>query len=351
MRILIAPPKQPNPTQGNHVTAFRWARLLEGLGHEVTIASQPEPDDLAHVRPEVLIALHATHSTTLIRQAAAQFPDMPIGVIMTGTDLNVDLASTNRDRPGYRDAIESLEIATFIVLLEPASLERLREIDSCLGSKTTVIPQSAAVAFESGGRDGDNVGDDALAGVFSVPDTFKIAVVGHLRAIKDPLAAAEAARLLPEDSRIHIIHWGAALEEEIAQQASLEMRENRRYDWIGPVSHGQSLQQLNKCDLMVLSSHFEGGPAVLSESIINGVPIIAHKITATCGLLGGDYPGFYCDANRQELADLLLKSERDSAFLELLIQRGFELRERFSEAAETKAIENLVAGLVPGTKY
>ena len=99
---------------------------------------------------------------------------------------------------------------------------------------------------------------------------------------------------------------------------------------------------------MVLSSHFEGGPAVLSEAIVNDVPIIAHEITATRGLLGDEYPGFYRDADRQQLADLIFKAEQDRAFLELLSSYGEGLKERFSESNEKKAIENLVATLKRG---
>jgi len=75
---------------------------------------------------------------------------------------------------------------------------------------------------------------------------------------------------------------------------------------------------------MVLSSHFEGGPAVLSEAVLSDVPIIAHEITATRGLLG---------------------AEQDPSFLKLLSDRGDGLKEYFAESTESKAIEKLVTTL------
>jgi glycosyltransferase involved in cell wall biosynthesis len=338
MQILIATPKQKYKTQGNHVTAFRWARLIEEAGHDVKIKAVPTFDEVVQADPDVLIALHATHNASTIVRAAKLFPQLATVVIMTGTDLNIDLAKDPSDTR-FRQAFDSLESATRIVLLEPASLELLRKVDPRFADKAVVIPQSASAACPSK----DEIG--ALPDVFLDSRTFKVAVVGHLRAVKDPLAAAEAARLLPDESRVQVIQWGAALEETFAEAAKREMKRNQRYDWIGPVGHQQSQLQLQQCDVMVLSSLFEGGPAVLSEAIVHDVPIIANEITATRGLLGDDYPGFYRNADRQQLADLILKAEQDPSFLKLLSQRCSGLKKRFSECAESEAIENLIITL------
>ena len=338
MQILIATPKQKHKTQGNHVTAFRWARLMEELGHNVTVTSEPALDEITKAAPDVLIALHATHNASTVVTTVKLFPQVATVVIMTGTDLNIDLAE-DRSNASFRQAFESLESATRIVLLEPASLELLRKVDPRFVDKAVVIPQSASAANPTA----DEI--EELPDAFLDCDTFKVAVVGHLRAVKDPLAAAEAARLLPDQSRVHVIQWGAALEETFAEQATREMKKNRRYNWIGPVSHQHSLRQLQQCDVMVISSHLEGGPAVLSEAIVADVPIIAQEITATCGLLGHDYPGFYRNADRQQLADLMLKVELDRDFLKLLTDLGNGLKGRLARSSEKDAIENLITTL------
>ena len=43
--------------------------------------------------------------------------------------------------------------------------------------------------------------------------------MGHLRPVKDPFRTALAARLLPPSSRVRVLHLGAALSEEMAEQA------------------------------------------------------------------------------------------------------------------------------------
>ena len=84
---------------------------------------------------------------------------------------------------------------------------------------------------------------------------------------------------------------------------------------------------------------------MLSEAIVCDVPIIAHEITATRGLLGDDYPGFYRNADRQQLADLMFKAEQDPSFLKLLSDCGDGLKGYFAESTESKAIEKLITAL------
>ena len=58
-----------------------------------------------------------------------------------------------------------------------------------------------------------------------------VSVIGHLRDVKDPLRAAEAARLLSADSRVMIEQVGRAYTPELAARAKAEMAINPRYAW------------------------------------------------------------------------------------------------------------------------
>ena len=64
-------------------------------------------------------------------------------------------------------------------------------------------------------------------------DRFTVCVLGHLRPVKDPFRTALAARLLPAESRIRVVHVGAALSEEMAELARAEAAENPRYRYVG----------------------------------------------------------------------------------------------------------------------
>lgn len=347
MKILIYTPRQQTRTQGNYVTAERWARLLGDTGHHVRIVNGGDADELTGMQQwDILIALHATKSSQMIERwitASQRNQHRPVIVVITGTDLNVDLARSNEGTTDYRHAKQSLDAANQIVLLEPASLQLLAQLEHRYEEKTVVILQSAQPQrTDAGGVDLD----PQWSMLFGDSSKFKVAVVGHLRKIKDPFAAAEAADLLPKTSSVHVLHWGAALKPDIKQRAETESKNNRRYDWLGSVSHRQSLILLQRCDVMVLSSFEEGGPAVLSEAIVNSVPIIAHEITATRGLLGESYLGFYQNANRQQLANLIHKSEQYPEFLAQLKRHNAELKDLFSESRELEKLQALVEGVV-----
>jgi hypothetical protein len=74
-------------------------------------------------------------------------------------------------------------------------------------------------------------------------------VIGHLREIKDPFRAAMAARLLPESSRVWIIHVGGAMDEKMAARARREMAVNPRYRWLGEQPHWRVRQILMRSQL------------------------------------------------------------------------------------------------------
>ena len=91
---------------------------------------------------------------------------------------------------------------------------------------------------------------------------FDICVIGHLRDIKDPFRAALAARRLPPESRLRVIHLGKAHTAEFASQAIAEMDVNPRYRWLGEVPSWRVRRELAKTRLMVISSTQEGGANV-----------------------------------------------------------------------------------------
>jgi hypothetical protein len=97
-------------------------------------------------------------------------------------------------------------------------------------------------------------------------------VIGHLRDVKDPLRAAEAARLLPADSRVRIEQVGRAYTPEWATRARTEMATNPRYRWRDDVPPAAVRRLLARSHAMVISSLSEGGANVVSEAAVAGVP-------------------------------------------------------------------------------
>src|SRR5262249_11619335 len=159
---------------------------------------------------EMLVALHAARSHGAIRRFHCEHPDRPLIVALTGTDLYRDLS---RSKP----AQESLELASRLIVLQPKAFDELPER---LHAKTRVIYQSVEPF-------------PAIRNPRVPIRNFQVCVIGHLREVKDPFRAAMAARLLPAESRVRIIHVGSAMNERMAERARREMQVNPRYKWIG----------------------------------------------------------------------------------------------------------------------
>jgi len=228
MKIGIITPAPPHTRHGNRVTALRWARILRGLGHRVTIAQsyEGEPYDL-------LIALHARRSHDAIKRFHREHPDQPLVVALTGTDLYRDLPRSER-------AQQSLELATRLVILQPKAFEELPEH---LHVKTRVIYQSVKPFPAISNL------QSPISNFQSPISNLQVCVIGHLRPVKDPFRAAMAARLLPDSSRIQIIHVGGAIDEKMAERARREMEINPRYRWIGEQPHWRARQILMRSQL------------------------------------------------------------------------------------------------------
>lgn len=316
MRILIVTPAERGSKKGNRITAERWARMLRRLGHSAKIATE-----LSSASPEFLIALHAAHSAASVRKFRERFPGRPIVVALTGTDLHRQSGPT-------RETIRSLKAADRIVLLEPAGG---RKLDKRTRDKSVVIYQSATPIKRPPPP---------------LKRCFEVSVLGHLRKVKDPFRTAKAVRLLPADSRIKVAHFGAALSASMKRQAEQETTSNPRYRWHGLVTHGVAMRRLARSCLTVLSSFHEGGPSVLSEAIVNDVPILSSKIDAAIGMLGADHPGFFECGDEVALAKLLQRAETDSKFYRRLLLAGKKKKPRFAPRRELACLRDLLKELI-----
>lgn len=315
-RILIVTPTRQSSRQGNQVTANRWAGLLRSLRHRVEIA-----DGFDRQACDILIALHARKSAAALQRFAGKHPDKPIVLGLTGTDLYGDIQSSEA-------AQRSLELARRLVLLQPHGR---RELPRRLREKTRVIHQSV---------------EPLNSRPAPLKSVFEVCVSGHLRSVKDPFRAAMAARRLPATSKIRITHLGGALSAAMEERARAEMQRNPRYRWRGEVSRGRARRLLARSRLLVLSSKLEGGANVISEALAAAVPILSSRISGSIGLLSEDYPGYFTVGDTKELAQLMLRCERDGAFYRQLTSHCRRLRPLVKPARERAAWRELIEELV-----
>jgi putative glycosyltransferase (TIGR04348 family) len=284
VRIQLITPAPLRLNNGNKITALRWARILRQLGHKVKVQQSYDG-----ARCDLLIALHARRSYPSIENFHRLHPELPLIVVLTGTDLYRDIRTD-------RNAKRSLEAATRLVALQKMAFA---ELPRRFHSKTRVIYQSAS-SYQRRAK--------------SKNRTFEVCLIGHLRNEKDPLRAAMAVRRLSTQSRIRVVHIGLALDARLEKQARAEAVRNFRYRWLGERPHWKTRQILARSDLAVITSRMEGSSNVLSEALASSVPVVASKIPGLMGTLGKNFPGYFPVGNTQRLTALLLKSESDKKF-------------------------------------
>jgi putative glycosyltransferase (TIGR04348 family) len=316
MKIVLITPDGPTSRTGNKVAASRWAAILRRLGHRVHIAATYDgrPADL-------MVAVHAWRSAEAVAQFKAEHPDRPVVLQLSGTDIYHYLGSDPVP------TLRSMRLADRLVALNDLAW---RAIPKDLRPRLSVIFQSAR-PLPSRRRPSRRA--------------VVISVIGHLRDVKDPLRAAEAARLLPDDSRVLIEQVGRAYTPEWAARARAEMATNPRYRWRDDVSAASVRRLLAQSHAMVISSLSEGGANVISEAAVAGVPILASRMDGNVGLLGRDYPGYFPVGDTRALARLLRRIECEPSFVANLTSAVRRCASRFKRAQEVRQWRHLLAGL------
>jgi putative glycosyltransferase (TIGR04348 family) len=318
LNISLVTPAGRASRSGNRATAVRWAGMLRDLGHRVTVAVEDQAGDA-----DVMVAIHAWRSAASIARFADTHPERPLVVLLAGTDIykfqhshpDTTLASMDRAHAlvGLHDLVH-------------------RAIPKRFANKLRIIHQSAAppVPRQPSQR------------------AFDVCVVGHLREEKDPLRAAQAARQMPADSRLRVLHLGKAHDAAWARRAEAEMAANPRYLWRGEVPAAQVRRTYARCQAMIISSVMEGGANVVSEAVAAGLPVLASRIDGNVGLLGADYAGYFPVGGTAALAALLRRAEGEPAFLRALAAQGRRRRALFTAARELAAWRRLLAELTGG---
>ena len=310
MRLSIVTPAGAGTRNGNRHTALRWAAFLRQAGHRVRVAIAWEGE-----RCDALVALHARRSHASILRYKTELPAGPLVVVLTGTDLY-------RDLPASAEARESLALAGRIIVLQDAALH---ELDAPLRRKARVVYQSADPGLRHTPPSG----------------RFRVVVIGHLRAEKDPLRPVLALQHLPQ-ANIELIQLGAALDPELGRQAEGWMAREPRYRWLGSVTHPRALGWLARSHVLVVSSVMEGGANVIAEAARIGTPVIASRVPGNIGMLGSRYPGYYPLFDERVLAARIARAASDEVFYKKIKEKLRERRPLFAPSAERAALAAVI---------
>lgn len=286
MHVQIITPQVEGVRTGNFSSAQQWRAVIEKLGHKVQI-SATYPGGPA----DWVIGLHAVKSAQALAECRRRHPETRVALVLTGTDIYPEPSP---------EALETMRLADRLIGLQPAVADQL---PGEFHSKLRVIVQASSPAEPAEPK---------------TLDPFEVCVVGHLRAVKDPMLCAKAARLLPADSKIRVLHAGAILDPEYAPLVAQEESENPRYSWLGQLDVEAVRKLITNCQLLVLTSLSEGAGRVVGSAIAKGTPVLSTRVHGVVGLVGEDYPGLFPVGDTTALARLLTRAEREPWFREQL---------------------------------
>ena len=317
-KIILISPAAVEANNGNWHTAHRWAKFLSG---HCDIAIKQDWD-ITHTDPVAMIALHARRSAASINAWAAQHPDRPLIVVLTGTDLYRDIQMD-------ASAKQSLHLATHLVVLQEAGTASLPK----------EVQNKARVIFQSASR---------LKPAVKSVRLFTAVMVGHLRDEKDPLTFMKAARLC-DSQNIYFEQIGGGLDLTLANAAKKTSIAQLNYNWLGELPRAQTRQCIKRAHVLVNSSIMEGGAHVILEAVQSGTPVLASQISGNVGMLGPDYDGYFEVGDAVALAALVKRCAAEPAFLRHLQSQCARRAELFEPALEKRLVLKLIASALKDT--
>lgn len=306
--MCIITPYLARANNGNAHTAARWAKLLRPA---FRVRVQQHWDGRAC---DALIGLHAGRSAASVHAFARAHPDRPLIVVLTGTDLYGAMGAAAR---------RSLDRATQLVVLNEVGRDAL---PPHWRAKTAVVLPSAT----------------PLTPLPPRQRSFDVAVVGHLRAVKDPRVPMRLSRRLPAHSRIRVLHAGKALERGWSRAARATARAADRYRWLGGIPAAEARALIRRARLLLHPSKDEGGATVIVEALQSGTPLVASDCAGNIGLLGPNYPGLFAVGDMEAARELLLRAESEPRFYRALQAAARQRARLFTPAREARALRRLV---------
>ena len=315
--LVLVSPAMPDSNNGNWHTAHRWAQFLSGHCDIALMAQWPGPHESpsASVEPQCMVALHARRSAPSIHAWAAAWPDKPLIVLLTGTDLYRDIQTD-------ADARQSLALATHLVVLQDAGLAAL---PAPWRSKARVIYQSAQL----------------LLPAVKSTRAFRAVMVGHLREEKDPFTFMRAAGQARAPN-LRFDQIGHALAPCFEAAAHAMAAQTPAYRWLGGLPRAATRQRIKRAHVLVNCSLMEGGAHVILEAVQSGTPVLASRIDGNVGMLGADYAGYFEVGDDAQLAALVRRCAAEPAFLDLLQSQCAQRAALFNPHQEQRLVINLV---------
>lgn len=270
MQLLIIVPRQPDTT-GNHISAKRFAAKLPEHDWNCTIIETdsdcPKSINVAlkNYRPDAVLLLHAYRSGRpwLLADPPA---DIPMAVLMTGTDYNHD-----HHIPERAEVINQIhQQASAVIIQNQLILQRLGQDLPAIGTKLQHLPP------------GIRLGEEHF------PLREKIQLLNNtplflhpagIRPVKGNLELLLMCdQLAEEQSNFNLAFCGPTLDDEYTASFfdTLDARPWAHY--LGEIPKMAMADSMRQADVILNNSRSEGVSNALVEAVALGRPILASDI-------------------------------------------------------------------------
>jgi glycosyltransferase involved in cell wall biosynthesis len=273
MRVALISPYSVGPGRGNITTVRRIAAHLPETGCQAAqipldiLDFAQRQERVKRLNPRLLHAFHAFHCGPIARQLARSL-GIPYLITITGSDL---FDPAMRDDPATRQAIAG---AAAVTCFDPLVARRLMELFPDGSARTVVILQGVEPL--------------PVAELFPRAATeFLILLPAALRPVKGVVEAVDALTpLAGEFPSMRLLLAGGALDPEYSRIVGKMAAGLPWVRLLGDVPHERMGDIYTAADLVLNSSHFEGGMAnSLLEAMVMARPVAARDVPGNRSLV------------------------------------------------------------------
>ncbi len=288
MKIALLTPFYSS-VRGNAVTVRRIARGLETSGVTVRVMDLSTPGPAAataalrEFAPDLVHGFHAFRTGPLAARYAEE-AGRPLVISLLGTDVNQDLF----DRARRDSVVKVLRATSAVVAFHDTIRQTVASTLPEIASKISVIPQSVVLEDRP----------FPLAELVPLrPGEVRFLLPAGIRRVKNvcfPLAPlGELARRYP----LKFLVAGPVLEEDEGARLLEALKGCEWAFYLGEVPHEQMGSLLEAVDVVINSSHSEGGMAnSVLEAMGRGKAVLASDIPGNRSIIDDGVDGVLFDS-------------------------------------------------------
>jgi glycosyltransferase involved in cell wall biosynthesis len=344
------------PGTGNCTTAEKLKRLFGEIGVSSRLVDALELSRVLstdETLPDVIVAIHALRGGDAVLQQPL-LSAVPLIVLLSGTDVNVDCADESRARVLQR----VLNRCRFVVSLSRAMLDKFR----AFSPTTPVVHIPQAVELPECAM----ASTPPLRAACGLPDDAKVALlVASIRAVKSPDFLLKEVLQQRESghTNLHLAVVGPVLDSELfLKLQSKGLVDCSAHDALAvlpplavyhpPVERNILLSWMTQADVVVNSSESEGQSNVILEAMSLGKPVVARENSGNVELVAHARTGLVYSTPEDGLAQCLhccgiLPAPTLTPTASLTAAAREFVQERHGWLAEVKAWRELLQAVRP----